>query len=297
MYEYRDVLAFEFERPLTSEPLRIDAVVVKKKPGVEIKKGIASIFKGHNIVEFKSPEDSLGVGDFHKVMAYAHLYSAMVAGVEASDVTVTFVVTKRPREVLKYVREVYGYRVEERWSGVYIITGDALGMQIIESKKLRAEENVWLKSLREGVGREEVEEVFKAGKEMKGWGAPMKAYMYMFMKANYEQVKEVMKMSDMAVLDTLFEEVGLASLWMARGEKIGEARGEARGEKIGEARGEKIGEARGEKIGEAQGEEKKARMVARKLINNGFTVEKAAEYTGLDVEKIRALRVEDSPPC
>ncbi|MDR1220558.1 MAG: hypothetical protein LBK73_13245, partial [Treponema sp.] len=62
------------------------------------------------------------------------------------------------------------------------------------------------------------------------------------------------------MLDTLFEEVGLASLWMARGEKIGEARGE------------KIGEARGETIGEAPGEAKKARMVARKQINNGFTV-------------------------
>jgi hypothetical protein len=185
-------------------------------------------------------------------MAYAHLYSATVAGVEASDVTATFTVTKRPSEVLKYVREVYGYRVEERWSGVYIITEDALAIQIIESKKLNAEENVWLKSLREGVGREGVEEVFNAGKVMKGWGAPM---------------KEVMKMSDM--LDTLFEEVGLASLWMARGEKIGEA----------------------------QGEERKARMVARKLINNGFTVEKAAEYTGLDVEKIRALCMEDSPLC
>ncbi|MDR0708177.1 MAG: hypothetical protein LBF60_09965 [Treponema sp.] len=279
MYEYRDVLSFEFERPLTSEPLRIDAVVIKKKPGVVIKKNIASIFKGHNIVEFKSPEDSLAVEDFHKVMAYAHLYSATTAGAEAADVTATFTVTKRPREVLKYLREVYGYEVEERWSGVYIITGDVLAMQIIESKKLSAGENLWLKSLREGVGREAVEEVFNAGKVMRGGGAPMKAFMYMFMKANYEQVKEVMKMSDM--LDALFEEVGLASLWVARGEEIGEARGE------------KIGEARGK----AQGEEKKALAVARKLINSGFTAEEAAEYTELDIEKIRALCMEGDPPC
>jgi hypothetical protein len=62
--------------------------------------------------------------------------------------------------------------VEERWSGVYIITGDALAMQVIESKKLDAEENLWLRSLREGVGREEVEEVFNAGKVMSGGGAP-----------------------------------------------------------------------------------------------------------------------------
>ncbi|MDR1637737.1 MAG: hypothetical protein LBR93_10435, partial [Treponema sp.] len=35
-YPYRDVLSFEFEHPLNTEPLRIDAVIIKKEPGVVI---------------------------------------------------------------------------------------------------------------------------------------------------------------------------------------------------------------------------------------------------------------------
>jgi hypothetical protein len=66
LYECRDVLAFELERPLTSEPLRIDAVVIKKKPGDVIKKNIASIFKGHNIVSSRVPKIRLGFGIFTK---------------------------------------------------------------------------------------------------------------------------------------------------------------------------------------------------------------------------------------
>lgn len=31
LYPYRDVLSFEFEYPLNREPLRIDAVIIKKR--------------------------------------------------------------------------------------------------------------------------------------------------------------------------------------------------------------------------------------------------------------------------
>jgi hypothetical protein len=44
--------------------------------------------------------------------------------------------------------------------------------------------------------------------------------------------------------------------------------------------------------GEAQGKEEKALAVARKSLNNGFTVEAVAEYAELDVENIRASRME-----
>ncbi|MDR0556578.1 MAG: hypothetical protein LBG43_01710 [Treponema sp.] len=46
---------------------------------------------------------------------------------------------KRPRAVLKRLREVYGYGVQEKWSGVYIITDDVMATQTIEVRKLDAE--------------------------------------------------------------------------------------------------------------------------------------------------------------
>ena len=47
--EYRDSLDFIEEYRLTTEPLRIDTLIIKKPPGVYIDKNIGRIFRGHNI--------------------------------------------------------------------------------------------------------------------------------------------------------------------------------------------------------------------------------------------------------
>jgi hypothetical protein len=58
---YRDVLEFDFEYPLNTEPLRVDVVIVKKQKDVRIEKNIAAIFRAVNIVEYKSPSDYISV--------------------------------------------------------------------------------------------------------------------------------------------------------------------------------------------------------------------------------------------
>jgi hypothetical protein len=57
--QYGDVLEFSSKHQLTSEPQKIDLVIVKKAPGVVIDKNIARIFKRVNILEYKSPEDNV----------------------------------------------------------------------------------------------------------------------------------------------------------------------------------------------------------------------------------------------
>jgi len=51
---YMDILEFHTENRLTAEPLRIDCVVIKKAKGVTIDKNIAAIFRGTNLLEYKS---------------------------------------------------------------------------------------------------------------------------------------------------------------------------------------------------------------------------------------------------
>jgi hypothetical protein len=53
----KDALEFSSEYRLTSEPLEIDVVIIKKAPELTIEKNIARIFKRVNILEYKSPED------------------------------------------------------------------------------------------------------------------------------------------------------------------------------------------------------------------------------------------------
>ena len=64
---YEDALEFISEYQLTSEPLKIDCVVIKKTKDIEIKKNIAAIFREWNILEYKSPDDHVSVEDFYKV--------------------------------------------------------------------------------------------------------------------------------------------------------------------------------------------------------------------------------------
>ena len=52
--DYLDSLEFYPEFQLTTEPLRIDCVVIKKRAGMVIRKNIASIFREVNFLEYKS---------------------------------------------------------------------------------------------------------------------------------------------------------------------------------------------------------------------------------------------------
>lgn len=53
---------------------RMDLLVIKKLTNVKIKNEIGRIFKRHNVVEYKSPEDELGIDDYYKTVGYACLY-------------------------------------------------------------------------------------------------------------------------------------------------------------------------------------------------------------------------------
>ncbi|GHU72356.1 hypothetical protein FACS189450_10000 [Spirochaetia bacterium] len=54
-----DVLEFKYEYQLTTDPLRIDTLIIKKPKHVTIDKNFAQMFRSENICEYKSPGDYL----------------------------------------------------------------------------------------------------------------------------------------------------------------------------------------------------------------------------------------------
>ena len=110
--EYRDVLEFYAELPLTTEPLRIDVLIVRKRADVVIRKNIARIFREHNIIEYKSPEDYVSRSDFQKVQAYAWLYASR-KNLPTQNLTVTLVESGHPRDLIHHLKTDLGYGVEE----------------------------------------------------------------------------------------------------------------------------------------------------------------------------------------
>ncbi|GHU72170.1 hypothetical protein FACS1894184_19760 [Clostridia bacterium] len=146
LVKYKDDLIITAESQLTMAPMKIDLVIVKKNPGVLIDNDIARIYKGVNICEYKSPSDGLTVYDYHKTIAYCHLYTVKERA-DFFDFTMSLVGSNHPRGLIKYLKEGCGYKVEEKYAGVYFVEGAALPIQIIETKRLSIETNPLLRGL------------------------------------------------------------------------------------------------------------------------------------------------------
>ena len=254
--QYEDVLEFYPEYQLTTGPLQIDVVIIKKAKDVVIKKNIAAIFKTDNLVEFKSPGDYVSVEDFYKVYGYACLY-AYLAKVPITGITLSFVESRYPRELLKHVRDVRNYTVENKSPGIYTVVGDILPIQVIDSRELSEDENLWLKDLSDRLDIPAINRV-AAEVQRQGKGARLRAYLNAIAQANAETIREAMKMSNAAVtLEQVLEETGCI------------ARAEARAE--------------------ARGEERTKLEIAQNLIGMGFSLENIVSATQLDPDQIKPL--------
>ena len=251
LYDYREHLEYRQEHQLTSAPLQIDLLIIKKPRGVTIDKNIARIFRTDNILEYKSPEDYLSIKDFWKVSAYANLYAAITPGVDLSDVTLTFVEDRHPQKLLDYLTATRGYTAKETTPGIYHITGDYLPIQIIESKKLSEAENLWLRSLRnEALQNSTLSAISKEGKKFKS-DINIDDYVSHIFRINRKMVKEEETMGWRDTLVEILEEDGVIT----------------------------------------QLEEQAVEKTARNLLAKNMPLEEIAEVTELPLEKIRALAV------
>ncbi|MCL1919374.1 MAG: hypothetical protein FWG14_13955, partial [Peptococcaceae bacterium] len=146
LYEYKDILKFENEHQLSKEALKMDVLIIKKEKEVRIDKNFGHIFRTHNIFEYKSETDTLTVADYHKVLGYALLYAAFEQ-VSIEDITISFALTRHPRDLLKYLETVRKLTVEDMGNGLSYITGDIIPIQLLERSRLSQEDNVFLRNL------------------------------------------------------------------------------------------------------------------------------------------------------
>ena len=147
--EEADNLEFENEHQLGTKPKQIDVLVIKKDADKPIRKNIGRIFRRHNIVEYKSPEDYLSIDDFYKVYGYTCFYKADATHIDAlkiEELTISFVCHNYPRKLIRHLRE-HGYHVRKVDAGIYYIEGLQMPMQLILTSALSEEENLWLANL------------------------------------------------------------------------------------------------------------------------------------------------------
>ena len=145
-----DKLIFENEHLLSTKPMAIDVLIIKKISDEPIRKNIGRIFRKHNIVEYKSPDDYLSIDDFYKVYGYACFYkydTSIINEIKITDITITFVSEGYPRKLIQHLEKIKKYKISKYENGIYYVEGDIIPIQIIVKKKLSKKENIWLSSL------------------------------------------------------------------------------------------------------------------------------------------------------
>ena len=163
-HDYRDFLEFDDEFHLSKEALRMDTLIIKKNKDVQIDKNIGKIFRNHNIVEYKSEQDNFGIWDYERVLGYAHIYSSFEE-VPISDITVSISLTIYPRDLIKNLENERGYAVQNCGNGIYYVTGAIVPIQILESKKLSENENLFLRNLRSNLSSEDMFKTLQSYRE------------------------------------------------------------------------------------------------------------------------------------
>ena len=148
--ENRADLIFEKEYNLNTKPWAIDLLVIKKETSVQIASEIGKLFKGHNIMEYKSPEDHLDIDTFYKTLAYACLYKSYgktVDAIKAEDITISILREAKPIELFNYL-EGHECKVRKAYGGIYYVEGKTwFPTQIVVTGELDQDAHIWLKGL------------------------------------------------------------------------------------------------------------------------------------------------------
>lgn len=157
-------LIYEKEYNLNTRPLEIDLLVIKKDARIQIENEVGRLFRGHNIMEYKSPQDHLDIDVFYKSGAYASLYKAYGEKVNertADDITVSIVRERQPVGLFSYF-EKHGIRVTNPYDGIYYILDNVLfPTQIIVTNELDKKNHIWLKALSDKMEKQDMKELLE----------------------------------------------------------------------------------------------------------------------------------------
>lgn len=167
--ENKDDLVYHPEYGINTKPIQIDLLVITKTSSVVIHNEIGSIFKGHNIIEYKSPDDELNIDTFFKVIAYASLYKShgrFVDHIKADDVTISFIRESKPLRLFRQLSDD-GMDIEMFSNGIYYIhTTFYFDIQIIVAKELSEDQHIWLSSLTYDISKSKAEKLLNTAADL-----------------------------------------------------------------------------------------------------------------------------------
>ncbi|WP_211202365.1 hypothetical protein [Salicibibacter cibarius] len=279
---YADELDFKQEYELTSEPLKVDVLILKDGEA-HIDKNIGRIFRHYNIIEYKSPKDYLSIDDFYKGMAYVYLFKNTGADgtdtIDIREMTLTLVSLYKPMRLLRHLKK-WEKHVYSEYEGVYYIEGMDVPIQLLIQDDLPNKENEHLTLLTDQLNEKE-----KLAHTLSKYFQDNKNKRYLIMlhavvQANPQLFTEVIEMMQkleydpdtQKKIDEVVREFEWDKKWMQEGFEKGKEEGKAEGK--------------------AEGSEETKEEIAKNLLAKGMSPEHISEATELPIEAIRKLKRE-----
>lgn len=154
--DYSHILEYISEYPLGKNSYRIDLLVIKKLTDEIIPKNIAQIFRTFNLLEIKGVGSSVSIDSYYKTIGYAGLLIAQMRKTgnaprntqySSLDVSLTFLSCHYPRKLMKHLTQERNLPVAKISDGVYYINKETFPIQIIVTKELSYEDNLYLHCL------------------------------------------------------------------------------------------------------------------------------------------------------
>ena len=194
-------LEFKREYNLSKKPLQMDLLIIEKRKNVQIQNEIGRIFRRHNVIEYKSPDDGMTIDDFFKTLGYAYLYKGLGEKVEQiplEELTISLFRATVPKQLFNKLAG-YGYLIEKHVSGIYYVQGLAIPAQIIVTSELESQNHESLKVLSKSTEKEDIQKFTEMAKNFKEPGDKEKAdaVLQVSVAANKEKYDEVRRSTGM----------------------------------------------------------------------------------------------------
>ena len=268
--EFREDIEFlerKTEYNLSKEPIRIDLLIIKDDAlSHGIRNEIGHIMRKYNVIEYKSPEDSLNIDDYYKTVGYACLYKGYgktTDAIQSDQITVSLFREKYPDKLFDMLK-AEGHKIEEKYPGIYYITDNVtFPTQVVVTSQLSKTLHSSLRVLSNSVVKEDVEQFLKVNADAKTQQErnDINAVLNASARANIEVYEEIRRSSGMSceALRELFKD------------ELEEAY------------------SNGEERGEIRGKDAAQREIIIKMKNKGYSTSQISELFNMNPEDIEKI--------
>ena len=240
------------EQQLGDEPVRLDMLIVRKNERHVLTDPIGQFFRGHNILDYKSPDDALNINDFYKSQGYACIYKGIgnVDKISGTELTVSIFRHAYPREMFAALAKE-GRGTASPHPGIYHITGPlTIPAQVVVTSQLPEGEYEALKVLTRNANEADVVKFLEDNRDNQDAAEDISAILRVSIAANEALF---LRLEKEGLIVEAFERVFCKEFAEARSRGRDEGRAEER------------------------------EIIRNRLIAGGMTPQEAARYTGLSV--------------